>query len=335
MKKRVFLSVCVVLCLSLLFSACTESPPDDSSDPSSESSRDSNNSATGVTDDNSVQAESSVIADETSIFVEETSEPIEESSGPDVSTEESAPSNIHSNSVGAWAYRIAYTKVNPTAAKECVTNPAIKITAIYDGVMTRFFHSVTGEYYHALPGKYLYYCCDSFSSGDVSDYNLNYSYQFSFDENGAVTVTEKSGHDHETAVNSSYLYSAEAGIFILNSDGNAKAYEAGSGIFVICRKLEHSTESSSFYGIAEEDLGKYGVVCNNEIIIPFEYDGIDSFQSESDLGVYRAVKDGKTYYISSSGENLNPDGFTCGAVPLQNRAWVFDGEQGYVIEFIK
>ena len=71
-----------------------------------------------------------------------------------------------------------------------------------------------------------------------------------------------------------------------------------------------------------------------KIIIPFEYDFITTTQTEGQpLGVYLAIKDGKSYYISSEGRNLTPDGFDCGSQPFNDRAWVFNGSQGYIIKF--
>ena len=78
--------------------------------------------------------------------------------------------------------------------------------------------------------------------------------------------------------------------------------------------------------------GKYGIVNNGVVTTPFEYDYIQSHQ-EGSVGVYLAVKDGKIYYINSNGTVLTPEGFTCGSAPCGNRAWVFQGDKGFVLEF--
>ena len=85
----------------------------------------------------------------------------------------------------------------------------------------------------------------------------------------------------------------------------------------------------------EDVKGKYGLVNNGKIIIPFEYDYMESYDDwgTNTVGVVLTVKDGRTYYLSTDGTNLTPDGFDCGSEPFNDRAWVFNDGQGYIIEF--
>jgi hypothetical protein len=81
--------------------------------------------------------------------------------------------------------------------------------------------------------------------------------------------------------------------------------------------------------------GKYGLVNNGRVVIPFEYDYMESLDgwNVNTVGVVLAIKDGRTYYFSTGGTNLTPEGFDCGSEPVNNRAWVFNDGQGYIIEF--
>ena len=241
----------------------------------------------------------------------------------------------------ATSYRIAFTKESALNATECISNVSmsIPITAIYDGSVTRFFHAVKGTFYHAVPGKYLYPCCDGFLSGDLNKFNANYAVMFEFDDEGNASVkTEHSGHG---AIGTVYDFYSE-------KDGCAFAWFADldnklllsyiEDNLVICREylsdqsVSEATENGEF-SLDDSLLGKYGLVKNDEVIIPFEYDSMVTVYGGNTVGVVMAQKDDRTYYFSTNGTNLTPDGYDCGAQPYNNRAWVFEDGQGYILEF--
>ena len=241
----------------------------------------------------------------------------------------------------ATSYRIAFTKESALQATECISNVAmdVPVTAVYDGSVTRFFHAVKGSFYHAVPGKYLYPCCNGFLSGDKNKFNGNYAVMFEFDDEGEVTVTnEHSGHG---GIGTVYDFYSE-------KDGCAFAWFADldnklllsyiEDNLVICREylsdqsVSEATENGGF-SLDDNQLGKYGLVKNDTVIIPFEYDYMVTSYGENTVGVVMAQKDGRTYYFSTNGTNLTPDGFDCGAQPYNDRAWVYEDGQGYILEF--
>lgn len=268
--------------------------------------------------------------------------------------------NGYEFSKAAIKYRTAFTKEKAVYATQCVTNQVVGITAIYDGSVTRFFDAVNGAYYHAIPGKFLYPCygpqiilgtepaCgsaflrgdmygfDSKSSGSVKDV----SFERIKDENGADTVKVSynvhAGHAIELESDLLYceadskLYLSDADLCRLASGAlPCRFYASGRALWV-----DYFEDDDLFVEVDRSKLGKYGVASNQEIIIPFEYDLIVTAQNfEGDLGVYLAVKDGRSYYFSSNGKNLTPNGFDCGSQPFKNRAWVFEDGQGWIIEF--
>ena len=269
----------------------------------------------------------------------------------------------------ASGYSIVYTKVNPIAANECFTNTVLGITAVYDGSVTRFFDAVNGKYYTAVQGKYLlpcYYvwgtesmdlvlwepedafCGEAFLYGNPCDFEeppagmpIEITLIRGVDENGDDIVTISY---EEHPIHGSHL--TEIAFF---SKSEAKIYVYG-GFYVCgiaagqvpCR--EYSAAKPIWEDYFEDDMedveidfdrfGKFGVASNEKVIIPFEYDWIATSQnSDGNIGVYLAVKDGRCYYLSSDGTNLTPEGFDCGSQPFGDRAWVFENGQAYIIEF--
>ncbi len=351
MKIFVLIILSVLLCLSVLLSACdgkgdTSSSASAPSEVVSDDSLPESMQDAPSVDDNSSESE---ISDDSSLpdideSRPESSEP-DEPSEPDISEPENKPDSyeglmpIPVDSVrAAKGYRIAYTKESALSATDCITNCAIGITSIYDGSVTRFFDAVNGTYYHAVAGKYLYPCCDGFLAGDLDSHNGNYSISFSRDKDDSsivtYTVNNHEGHGNED-VNAIYcesdqkVYFYDYALYRVDGDG-AVACRYYSGASPLDAYLQDGYITDI---IDDSAIGKYGIAKNGEIIVPFEYDFILSGQDDEGVGVYMAKKDGKVYYISSDGSVLTPDGFDCGSQPCKNRAWVFDGEQGYMLEF--
>lgn len=351
MKKIVALALSVILA-SLLLASCVESE-DVSSVASSDESSATEQSATnkpwyetsvpdgyvsgGSSDDSSVSEEASQPDD--SSLPDEESVPDEESK-PD---EEIVPENIGtvsgmSFSKSASAYRIAFTKTRPVVTLACVTNPSIKVTAQYDGSVTRFFNAIDGTYYFATHGKYLYACCDAFISGDATKFNGEKAIELEFDELGMAQMVETNhAHGYGAAVSFYSLSEKKAYIYTNDHSEGASLNVYAQNDYAICQSFTHDSSIASDWAddkaidFEAGTLGKFGVVKNGKTVIDFEYDSIDSF---ADIGIFRAVKNGKTYYISSNGTNLTPEGFACGSEPLENRAWVYDElGQGYILEF--
>lgn len=246
----------------------------------------------------------------------------------------------------ATSYRIAYTKESALQATDCISNVGMEVpvTAVFDGKVTRFFHATKGTFYHAVPGKYLYPCCNGFLSGDLDSFNGNYAVMFEFDEEGNATVSNE--HFGHGGFDNAYDFYCEsdgcAYVWIPDLDGDFLApYLEGN--LVICREyLGDQNITSAFknneLNLEHSDLGKYGLVKNDTIIIPFEYDYMVTVYGDADspannVGVVLAQKEGRSYYFSTDGTNLTPDGFDCGSQPFNDRAWVYDDGQGYILEF--
>jgi hypothetical protein len=241
----------------------------------------------------------------------------------------------------ANSYRIAYTKKSALEAKNCVTNTQIGVTAIYDGSVTRFFDAVKGDYFAAQYGDFIFPFGEGFYNGGTGDARYFARFIFDKDTESFVSVETITNGQGASSVTSFYANSTVYGCYD-DENGNV-LYSAKDGIF-ICRELKgsHDIEGSYKNGsfvLPADDLGKYGLYNNGKIVIPFEYDLISTYVSESDLaygnsyGVVLAVKDGRSYYFSSDGVNLTPDGFDCGSQPYADRAWVFEDGQGYIIKF--
>lgn len=360
MKKIGLIAFFALLCLALLLCACdkvdnassvdnsSQLPTEDISSPSEAQSGDVLSQPVSapdqsVTSDDGKAPDAS--APDNTSAPDDTSVPDNTGAPDDTSTPENKPDGydglmpIPVGSVrAAKGYRIAYTKESPLSATECITNCAVEITAIYDGAVTRFFDAVNGTYYHAVAGKYLYPCCHGFLAGTRESPNENYSICFSRDKDDRSIVTytinthDGHGNDDLYAIyceSDQKVYFYDYALYRVEGDGAVacRYYSASS-------PLDAYIKDGYIIEIIEYSaIGKYGIVKNGKIIVPFEYDLILSGQDEEGVGVYMAKKNGKTYYIASDGTVLTPDGFDCGSQPYKNRAWVFDGGQGYMLEF--
>lgn len=301
---------------------------------------------TSVPDSYSSQAPD--YSDAESSLVPDVSKPNEQSSVPEVSMPESNTAGYDSLAFGwgyeftknAVGYRIAFTKQSPVNATYCITNVGSEVTAVYDGTITRFFGAVDGTYYCALYGKYLYPCCNgAFLSGDLNAYNSDNAVRIEFDEDtqAYVSVKEQSGaHAHGSADNTLSFYSSVDKKSFDYSDGELMRHTEAQ--YAICRLYENGSvienwnSGNLFTSEFSQKLGKYGVVKNNTVVIPFEYDLILT-ANDGENGVFLAIKDGRCYYISANGNIITPEGFDCGSQPFANRAWVFEDGQGWIIEF--
>ncbi len=346
MKKTIASVLAFILLFAVLLSACGDTAHESSVENSASSDMSGESSFAVSKEDISVNFEESDLL-ESSDMTEDSSEEISsESSVEDSSAPEFPPEDedglmpiYNINHIrDAKGYRIAFTKESALSATECITNCNVGITAVYDGIVTRFFDSVNGAYFHAISGKYLYPCCDgTFLSGDLNSHNSSYSIRFVRDKNDNSIVTYTlNDHDGHGLEDVNAIYS--------EADGKVYYYDhalygsVGEGT-VDCRYYSSEDSIYLYYmenGIVDIDtsaLGKYGIVKDGSIVLPFEYDLVISGQTNENVGVYLAVKDGRYYYVSSSGFNLTPDGFDCGSQPYNNRAWVFNGSQGYILEF--
>ncbi len=235
------------------------------------------------------------------------------------------------------------------AVTEIETNRVIGVTAAYDGRKTRYFDSYNGDYLGSVKGKYLCACCNGFSVGEMGNFD-RYSSYASFEDYTSDGIVIEDGHYHEGYIQkykTNYYSKKENrafGIYPQWYGYFGAVVNVGSDGYYSCRLAElydpiegrvMNVENS----VDPSTLGKYGVVYNNEVVIPFDYDRIDTLQTGGEyepdefLGIYRAIKDGKTYYISTDGKNFTPDGFLCGSPPNANRATVFDGRKMFIIEF--
>ena len=355
MKKIISFLLVLLLLLSCLLVSCSEGIDGDSS-----------NDASNVTDESKPWYSTSAPDDYSNIIIDPSSDAdsdgsqtdgsspatsvpdtsVPDTSVPDTSVPEISLPETSENEIlfgydslpkidgyvfnkSAIGHQTVYTKVSALNATECITNCNVGITAIYDGSVTRFFDAVNGTYYHAVSGKYLYPCCEgSFLAGDLNDFNSNYSITFTRVGETEVTfvMNDHAGHGIDFSYNSLYCKS------------NKKVYAYDQELYRVhgampCRLYVGDSESlgSIDANVDESKLLKYGVASNEKVIIPFEYDLI--ITANENVGVYLAVKDGRCYYFSSEGRNLTPDGFDCGSQPFNDRAWVFNGSQGYIIKF--
>ena len=297
--------------------------------------------------ENSSQAESVPEESEPEVSEPEESEP--EVSEPEESDDEYewrySKGEIFLNA--AKGYKVVYTKVKPINALSCYNNG--DVTSVYDGEITRFFNSKTGEFYCSVIGEYLlepnsgaFYPKDKYrEDADMGipmiffewDYannkpkNINYDFWLETGYSDYYFL-----FDGDTEI----IYKVEAG------DDVPDYSLGGEGLFTCTlwedlskKKVYDFFETEAYQTFkAELPSKKYGLVTNESIIIPFEYDYMsDISHSDDGVGIVMAVKDGKTYYFASDGTNLTPDGFDCGVEPRGNHAWVFKDGQGYIIEF--
>ncbi len=352
MKKTIALLLISLLLLSTLLASCGEGEEAEQSIESIQSvPSDAETSkpwySTSAPDDYS-----NTIIDNSSDDVEsstdnESSSPDNEQSLPEISQPESSSTSgdtmtydeldildRYDFAKSAIGHQIVYTKTSALNATECMTNVTIGITAIYDGSVTRFFDALNGTYYHALYGRYEpcddnspdHYCVGGFLGKDYND-----TIEFTRISENEVTfvMNDHAGHAFDCSYNALYC----------EADKKVYAYDFtlyGVKGLTPCRYYEGSVMScfdGTDFDIDESKLGKYGVASNEKVIIPFEYDLIITAQGNEDVGVYLAIKDGKSYYFSSDGFNLTPDGFDCGSQPFNDRAWVFEDGQGWIIKF--
>ncbi len=258
----------------------------------------------------------------------------------------------------AKGYKIVYTKVKPINAVSCTMTDGV--AAVYDGKITRFFDALTGEFYTSEIGKWEPVPCgDGFLLNNSDTRHTDWStvpanvpmiyfdFQASLVDNKYVRelVSIDYDRDHGHGFDSEYyLYDGDTEIIykVTAGDDVPSYYLGGEGLFTCTlwedlskKKVYDFFETEAYQTFkAELPSKKCGLVTNESIIIPFEYDYIsDIDRSSYEVGVVMAVKDGKTYYFASDGTNLTPEGFDCGTEPLSNRAWVFKDGYGWIIEF--
>ena len=253
----------------------------------------------------------------------------------------------------AKGYKIVYTKVKPINALSCITTDGV--AGVYDGKITRFFDARTGEFYCSEIGKWEPAICgDGFwqvdeETGEKIPHGPTIYFDFEtrlvdnryVSELVAIYYDRDHGHGYGSVYN---LYDGDTGIiYYVDADDDGASYHfGGEGLFTCTLWEDLSTKKvydffeTDAYQIFKEELPskKFGLVTNESIVIPFEYDYISNIKrSTFEVGVVMAVKDGKTYYFASDGTNLTPEGFDCGTEPVDNRAWVFKDGYGWIIEF--
>lgn len=283
---------------------------------------------------------------EASQDIDESSQVVDESSQPEQNNENELGEGIIAiPDKSASGYRIAFTKENPINAVDCNTNVHIAVTAIYDGSVTRFFGAVKGEFYCAKPGKYLYACCDGFCAGDKEKIGGESYLEFKFDkDSGAFVSAEELPHGHGSYGSYTVYQPSVQKVYGYQYGESEMLYLYEPGGTVICRELKSDYDLETNWkngtmNFPEESLGKYGLIYDGKVVVPFEYDYMAVYRSMSDLtygngvGVVLAEKDGRSYYFSNNGTNLTPDGFDCGSQPFADRAWVFEDGYGWIIEF--
>ena len=250
----------------------------------------------------------------------------------------------------AKGFKVVYTKESALNATAAATNFHIAVTAIYDGSVTRFFDAKTGEYYCAKSGKYLHAASNGFIAGDRNGTEYKTMIKFSFTEGEPrqfLSADEEKLQNYGAGEFEYTFYSEkDKAVYTYQKYGTGvRIYEyTGENCGLICRELEGDYDKNADWKGGKFDFpknpnGKYGVVIDGKVVIPFEYDYIATYVGVSDLAnsntvdVVLAEKDGRSYYFSADGTNLTPDGFDCGSEPFANRAWVFEDGNGWIIEF--
>ena len=280
---------------------------------------------------------------ETSVPESYSSEAVENSSQAESVPEESEPEvsdtsgeaelrNFKSDipEKAAKGCKIVFTKNSPVYAEIC--NTAGTVCAIYDGAITRFFNAITGEYYCSEYGKWTEKCCRGFYN---ENRRLWIGFEFDKDYDTFVSSYKSDGHAHGYGLPFNFYLTTDQKTYVYTGDEGGYELYYGEGVFICCEwnSSDLSVFENQTFDTFSESVGrKYGLAENGRVIIPFEYDSIQTYNYDG-VGVVVAVKDGKTYYFSTDGTNLTPEGFDCGAQPYENRAWVFKDGQGYIIEF--
>ena len=260
----------------------------------------------------------------------------------------------------AKGYDVIYTNPDKIDAVSCDTAPRSNsygdsVTAVYDGSNTYFYNAFDGTYLHSEKGEWTFPCCGGFYNEDKSNW-IGFELDKETDE--FLHIIKDNGHAHGFGREYNfYIPSTGKTYSVFSDEGGATLYE-GDGLFICIRPTDNGilealnnplnpsfpTEDGKYKFIIDSTggefdfwnvKGKYGLVDNGRIVIPFEYDYMESYDGweTNTVGVVLAVKDGRTYYFSTDGTNLTPDGFDCGSEPFNDRAWVFDDGQGYIIEF--
>ncbi len=343
MKKLTSILLIFLLGLSCFLASC---------DTSEETVGDSDSSAT--TEESKPWYSTSVPDDYSNTIIDNSSKPTQENSDTESSDTESSDTDVSTPSgdityddlykmdrydfaKAAKGYSIVYTKTSPLQAVECLTSVSGGITAIYDGTVTRFFDAVNGAYYHALHGRYE--PCDlnymDLNPGEFVDGDYEQIIRFTRTSENNVTfdLDEFVIPAHDFSYEAVYS-EADKKVYVIDLDLSGIKGQMPCRLYTAEKSPLDNFDGTDAPDIDESKLGKYGVASDEKIIIPFEYDFITTTQTEGQpLGVYLAIKDGRSYYISSNGTVLTPDGFDCGSQPFNDCAWVFEDGQGYIIKF--
>ncbi len=252
----------------------------------------------------------------------------------------------------ATGYEVKLTFADVVNAKNIEAHNVYEIVAIYDGKRTHVFNCSTGELLASQDGQFLGYACNNGGFMEGAPDTTNGKRCIYYEEREHAIYLEE-GHWHEGGARKLPVYYTEdkkTAYFPYGENDYGYGYGGYSirnqNNYAACRYAEINKNIDKAVAKWEDvvnvdTIGKYGVVFGGETVIPFEFDKIDTFQGRRGyydaaipcFGVYRAVKDGKTYYYSTNGTNLTPDGFVCGSQPRENRATVYDGKKLFVIEF--
>lgn len=237
----------------------------------------------------------------------------------------------------AVGYNTIYTKPSELNALSCNTATVYhksehSVTAVYDGSVTHFLGAISGEYYRAEQGEWTRACCGGFFNADGDNW-IRFEFEKDTDK---FLYAEKILHGHGGGIVYNF-YTPSTGktySFVADED-DYELYEC-DGTF-ICVERTNDDLSEFLEGTFDkaDNNEKYGLTNNGKIVIPFEYDCIETLNTKEfgAVGVVLAIKDGRSYYLSTDGTTLTPDGFDCGSEPFENRAWVFNDGNGYIIEF--
>lgn len=260
----------------------------------------------------------------------------------------------------AKGYDVIFTNPDKLDAISCDTAPRVNyegksVTAVYDGSNTYFYNAFDGAYLHSEKGEWTFPCCGGFYNEDKTNW-IGFELDKETDE--FLHIIKDNGHAHGFGREYNFYIPSTGKTYSVFSDEDGATLYEGDGLFICIRPTDNGileafnnplnpsfpTEDGKYKFIIDSTggefnfydvKGKYGLVDNGRIVIPFEYDYMESYDGweTNTAGVVLAVKDGRTYYFSTDGTNLTPDGFDCGSEPFNDRAWVFNDGQGYIIEF--